>query len=469
MTTTLKEAKKYLVSAGVDFSDCLERSELLERFRAVRLTRESSEIERTKLKANAAFRRQSLEFAIRQYTLAALATCALHKIDAQEAVKLMTLLLANRSQALLQLQLPLRALRDARQCVRLDPSYVKGHARLAAAHLAIGQPHRAVARLKRALQVAADAPEQQTLLHAQMDAALAAQAAAEEAAHVAGDGAGGVAPDGGTDAPATTDDEEAAGASLDAAAEEAGLAREASVQAECVLLHSMEEDVLALVMCHLQCARDLSAAAATCRALRRAVGSATAVAEGGCWHSLCMATWPELSAEVAARHETLRADASEALGAMAIGGGERAGEAAALGLDWHVLYRERVRHRAVWSSGSASISVIGEHRGPIYGCRLGRGDVLLSSSEDSTLVLWDLATRKPIRTCEGHDHGILGAWLEADGTRAVSGGFDATIRVWALDVDMPKAKCLRVIAGRKHARPPAHARTHMPLAWPRAL
>ena len=356
----LKEVKAYLNAAGVDFSDCFERCELIERFRAVRIKSERTVVERMKAKANAAFRRHSLEYAVRQYTDAALAACALH--DAAEARHFIVLLLANRSQALLMLQLPARALRDAQNCVRLEPSYVKGHARLAAACLALGRLRRGIVHLNLALECSADAPEQQASLKAQRDEALAklgqslpgtvdtaaptgtavpsnasvldrVEAAAVAKAAVRAAGAELIAAEGGAD---SVD-------AAEAAEKSEAMAREAGVQEECPLLHTLGDDLLATIVCYLHEEAELVRAAATCRALRRAV--AGAVAEGGCWHAVCASRYPTLSADLCARDEKLRSEGKAAMGGSLPGEGEGGGERT-LALDWHVLLRERIRHRS---------------------------------------------------------------------------------------------------------------------------
>ena len=127
MVTPLKEAKAYLSARGIDFSDCFERSELLERFQSVKLSCERGAIEKAKLKANAAFKRKSHAYAIRLYTEAIGAACKLQQFDDAAARKLCAVLLTNRSFAYLQLQMPRRALRDAHHSATLDPDYIKAH------------------------------------------------------------------------------------------------------------------------------------------------------------------------------------------------------------------------------------------------------------------------------------------------------------------------------------------------------
>jgi WD40 repeat protein len=92
------------------------------------------------------------------------------------------------------------------------------------------------------------------------------------------------------------------------------------------------------------------------------------------------------------------------------------------------------------------------------------------------LHVWDLNSRCVTCTCEGHDHGILGAWLAPDVMRAVSGGFDATIRVWDLSGGMPasgtkplKATCNRVMVGHSGAQAPIVRSSSQSCAAPRCL
>ena len=75
------------------------------------------------------------------------------------------------------------------------------------------------------------------------------------------------------------------------------------------------------------------------------------------------------------------------------------------------------------------------------------GEHAVSSSEDGTLKVWDLARGAVTKTLEGHSHGILGLWADAATSgaapRVVSGGFDADLRQW----DVTKGRCVRTMAG----------------------
>lgn len=153
----------YLSAAAVDYSDCFERAELIQRFRTVQLERSITDVEQMKAKANAAFKRESYAYAVRLYTEAFLAALALFGVDPGRGrsllvrpchahsthpfrpaaewhcIRVKVQLLSNRARAYLEMCMPLAAMEDAQQCLQLDPSFVKAYHRLAAAHTALGR------------------------------------------------------------------------------------------------------------------------------------------------------------------------------------------------------------------------------------------------------------------------------------------------------------------------------------------
>ena len=411
---SVREMKRVLNAANVDYSDCFELTELTARFDAVRLQAQQSRVGVLKAKANAAFKRRSFAFAVRLYTEALVAA---HAMAAESRDQLLVPLLSNRSACYLRLGLPQPALADAERCVQLDAAFLKGLHRLAAANQQLGRLAEAKSALERALAIDTE-PENHDALQSEL--ALLA----ERTLH---------APPPPPPPPAAADAAGTGGGSL--------------------LLATLSEDLIVEVLCQVAERHGLAAllpALRSCRAFRRAA------ADRGCegvWHRLCTARWPKLSEEL--KRESLAA--VRAIGAAAAAqqppppaAGASADAPALVGLDWAVLLRERRQHEAAWAEGRAALSWLCEHRGPVYGLRMVGGMVgehAVSSSEDGTLKVWDLARGAVTKTLEGHSHGILGLWADAATSgaapRVVSGGFDADLRQW----DVTKGRCVRTMAG----------------------
>jgi F-box/WD-40 domain protein MET30 len=72
---------------------------------------------------------------------------------------------------------------------------------------------------------------------------------------------------------------------------------------------------------------------------------------------------------------------------------------------------------------------------------LSDSPIIMSSSLDNTIKIWDLNTGKCLRTLFGHVQGIWG--LAFDKLRIVSGSHDKTLRVW----DTESGKCLYALEG----------------------
>jgi small GTP-binding protein len=71
------------------------------------------------------------------------------------------------------------------------------------------------------------------------------------------------------------------------------------------------------------------------------------------------------------------------------------------------------------------------------------GTRALSGSYDRTVRLWDAATGQCLRVLEGHTARVLSVAWSADGTRVLSGSGDRTVRLW----DAATGQCLRVLEG----------------------
>ncbi|MGD9092733.1 MAG: tetratricopeptide repeat protein, partial [Anaerolineales bacterium] len=71
------------------------------------------------------------------------------------------------------------------------------------------------------------------------------------------------------------------------------------------------------------------------------------------------------------------------------------------------------------------------------------GRYALSGGLDTTLKLWDAASRSCLRTFQGHKGMVTSVSLSADGHYALSSSYDKTIKLWELD----SGSCLRTIVG----------------------
>ena len=80
----------------------------------------------------------------------------------------------------------------------------------------------------------------------------------------------------------------------------------------------------------------------------------------------------------------------------------------------------------------------------------GDGTRAVSGSDDKTLKVWDLATGELLRTLEGHTDAVTAVAVSGDGTRAVSGSDDKTLKVWDLATGQaaphPRRPC-RLVSG----------------------
>ena len=61
---------------------------------------------------------------------------------------------------------------------------------------------------------------------------------------------------------------------------------------------------------------------------------------------------------------------------------------------------------------------------------LGDGKRAVTASDDKTAILWDLATRSPIRQFNGHGAKVMAVAVSADGALLATGGWDHTLRIW---------------------------------------
>ncbi|KAJ7645802.1 hypothetical protein B0H17DRAFT_449230, partial [Mycena rosella] len=71
------------------------------------------------------------------------------------------------------------------------------------------------------------------------------------------------------------------------------------------------------------------------------------------------------------------------------------------------------------------------------------GSRAISGSSDKTIRIWDVSTGKQLQQLDGHDHWVNSVAFSSDGSRAISGSYDNTIRIW----DISTGKQLQQLDG----------------------
>jgi len=85
------------------------------------------------------------------------------------------------------------------------------------------------------------------------------------------------------------------------------------------------------------------------------------------------------------------------------------------------------------------------HHKPVMSIAFGPGSQwLVSASQDTTLILWDLVTRRELRTFAGHAGLVEKADVTSDGKVLVSAATDGAVKLW----DIETGRELSSLSGR---------------------
>jgi guanine nucleotide-binding protein G(I)/G(S)/G(T) subunit beta-1 len=95
--------------------------------------------------------------------------------------------------------------------------------------------------------------------------------------------------------------------------------------------------------------------------------------------------------------------------------------------------------------GARAHRELAAHDGYLSCCRFLDENKILSSSGDSTCILWDVETSASIRTYDDHTGDVMSVSLSPDHKYFVSGSCDSTAKLW----DINSGKCIKTFSGHE--------------------
>jgi len=91
---------------------------------------------------------------------------------------------------------------------------------------------------------------------------------------------------------------------------------------------------------------------------------------------------------------------------------------------------------------------LAQHEGYLSCCRFVRDSEIITSSGDSTCILWDVETKTPTNTFIDHSGDVMSVSLFENNHTFVSGSCDATAKMWDFRVS-GRFNCLRTFSGHE--------------------
>ena len=112
--------------------------------------------------------------------------------------------------------------------------------------------------------------------------------------------------------------------------------------------------------------------------------------------------------------------------------------------DGHVIAGAEDGTLTLFNRDGRMLQIFKRHSGPVTGVSVSAdGRRAVSSSDDKTLIVWDVEGGAGLRTLEGHSDQVTGVSVSADGRRALSGSNDRTLILW----DVEGGQKLRTFCG----------------------
>lgn len=108
------------------------------------------------------------------------------------------------------------------------------------------------------------------------------------------------------------------------------------------------------------------------------------------------------------------------------------------------IYQLRLRGESVMST-SKQYCELAQHTGYLSCCRFLNDQQMLTSSGDTTCILWDIERQRVITRFEDHDSDVMAVALNTDNSLFVSGACDATAKIW----DIRTGGCVQTFVGHQ--------------------